>query len=69
MAPIQIKFTDVEKCFNKMWLQATINDLYEVGIINTHLTFYTWKDSPCERCSDARIIMGEHQVYNHNGQD
>ena len=37
MAPIQISVTDVEKCFDKMWLQATINALYEAGITNDTL--------------------------------
>ena len=30
--PIQITVTDVEKCFDKLWLQATINALYEAGL-------------------------------------
>ena len=37
MPPIQISVTDVEKCFDKMWLQATINALYEAGITNDTL--------------------------------
>ena len=30
--PIQISVTDVEKCFDKLWLQSTINALYEAGL-------------------------------------
>jgi hypothetical protein len=30
--PIQIQVVDVEKCFDKLWLQATTNALYEAGI-------------------------------------
>ena len=30
--PIQITMTDVEKCFDKLWLQATINALFEAGL-------------------------------------
>ena len=29
--PIQITITDVEKCFDKLWLEAAINSLYEAG--------------------------------------
>ena len=29
--PIQVQVTDVEKCFDKMWLQSCINALYEAG--------------------------------------
>ena len=28
---------DVEKCFDKMWLQDTINSLYETGLKNDML--------------------------------
>ena len=34
MAPIQVSVTDVKKCFDKLWLQSTINALYEAGITN-----------------------------------
>ena len=37
MPPIQVGVTDIEKCFDKMWLQATINALYEAGITNDTL--------------------------------
>ena len=36
-APIQVQVMDVEKCFDKLWLQACINALYEAGIDNDHL--------------------------------
>ena len=32
--PIQIQVMDVEKCFDKLWLESTTNALYEDGIIN-----------------------------------
>ena len=31
-APIQIQVGDVEKCFDKLWLQNTTNALYEAGL-------------------------------------
>ena len=34
MPPIQISVTDVKKCFDKLWLQSTINALYEAGLTN-----------------------------------
>ena len=37
MPPIQVGITDIEKCFDKMWLQAAINALYEAGITNDTL--------------------------------
>jgi hypothetical protein len=30
--PIQVQVVDVEKCFDKLWLQATTNALYEAGV-------------------------------------
>jgi hypothetical protein len=35
--PIQVQVMDVEKCFDKLWLQACINALYEAGIDHDHL--------------------------------
>ena len=35
--PIQIQVMDVEKCFDKLWLQSCINSLYEAGITNDYL--------------------------------
>ena len=35
--PIQITITDVEKCFDKLWLEAAINSLYEAGLKNDML--------------------------------
>ena len=31
-APVQAQIQDVEKCFDKMWLEATTNSLYDAGI-------------------------------------
>ena len=30
--PIQVQVVDVEKCFDKLWLQATTNAIYEAGV-------------------------------------
>ena len=30
--PIQIQIGDVEKCFDKLWLQNTTNALFEAGL-------------------------------------
>ena len=35
--PIQVQVMDVEKCFDRMWLQETINSLYEAGLTNDKL--------------------------------
>ena len=35
--PIQIQVGDVEKCFDKLWLQNTTNDLFEAGLKNDKL--------------------------------
>ena len=35
--PIQIQVADVEKCFDKLWLQATTNALFECGLNNDML--------------------------------
>ena len=36
-APIQLQVQDVEKCFDKLWLEATTNALYESGMNNNML--------------------------------
>ena len=36
-SPIPKTITDVEKCFDKLWLEAAINSLYEVGFKNDML--------------------------------
>ena len=35
--PIQVQVTDIEKCFDKMWLQSCINSLYDAGLTNNML--------------------------------
>ena len=35
--PIVIEVMDMEKCFDKLWLEATINAFYECGINNDKL--------------------------------
>ena len=35
--PIQVQVGDVEKCFDKLWLQKTTNDLFEAGLRNDKL--------------------------------
>ena len=35
--PIQVQVTDVEKCFDKMWLESCINSLYDAGLQNDML--------------------------------
>ena len=36
--PIQLQVTDVKTCFDKMWLQSSINALYEYGLRNDMLS-------------------------------
>ena len=36
-APIQVQVQDAVKCFDKLWLQATTNSLYEAGMTNSML--------------------------------
>ena len=35
--PIQVQVMDAVKCFDKLWLHACINSLYEAGIDNDYL--------------------------------
>ena len=37
MSPIQVAVSDIGKCFDKLWLQSSINALYEAGIKNDTL--------------------------------
>ena len=30
--PVQVQVVDVEKCFDKLWLQSTTNALFEAGV-------------------------------------
>ena len=32
--PIQIQVMDIEKCFDKLWLEATTNALFYAGVKN-----------------------------------
>ena len=32
--PVQVQVVDVEKCFDKLWLQSTTNALFEAGVQN-----------------------------------
>ena len=36
-APIQVQLQDAVKCFDKLWLQATTNSLYEADMTNNML--------------------------------
>ena len=36
-APIQVQVMDAINCFDKLWLQACINSLYEAGLDNDQL--------------------------------
>ena len=45
MAPIQVSVTDVKKCIDKLWLQSTINALYEAGITNHTLNILYLENS------------------------
>ena len=42
--PIQTTVTDVEKCFDKPWLQAAINLLHEAGLSNDLLHILYWEN-------------------------
>ena len=35
---IDIQIVDYKKCFDSMWLEETINDLYEAGVQDDHLS-------------------------------
>ena len=37
MPPIQVGVTDIEKCFDKLWLLSTINALFDAGLTNDTL--------------------------------
>ena len=43
-APIQIQLQDAVKCFDKLWLQATTNSLYEAGLTNDMLNLLHLKN-------------------------
>ena len=44
-APIQIQLQDAVKCFDKLWLQATTNSLYEAGLTNDMLNLLHLENS------------------------
>ena len=35
--PIQVQVMDINTCFDKLWLQACINSIFEAGITNEKL--------------------------------
>ena len=54
-APIQIQVQDVNKCFDKLWLQETTNALYEAGLINHMLNLLYLENK------SAKVAI---QIYN-----
>ena len=35
--PVDIQVFDVEKCFDSLWVEECINDIYETGLVNDKL--------------------------------
>ena len=77
--PIQAAVTDVEKCFDKLWLQAAINSLHEAGLSNYWLNILYIENKKAniavkingkliQKYCDARIGMGWTEVHYNNGQ-
>ena len=46
--PLQIQVQDVNKCFDKLWLQETTNALYEAGLQNDKLNLLFLTNSSTE---------------------
>ena len=58
-APIQVQVQDVEKCFDKLWLEATTNELYEAGMNNNMLNLiYNKKNNSKKQAKIAVKING-----------
>ena len=59
--PIQVQVTDVEKCFDKMWLQSCINSLYEAGLKNDmlNLLYIENKRQVLQLKSTTHYLKGE----------
>ena len=53
--PILIQVQDVNKCFDKLWLQETTNALYEAGLINHMLNLLYLENK------SAKVAI---QIYN-----
>ena len=51
--PIQMTVTDVKKCFDKLWLQATINALFEADLTCDTLNIWYIENA------NAQIAVGE----------
>ena len=81
---IQIQVQDVNKCFDKLWLQETTNALNETGLTNNNLNLLylenkkakvaikinnrLTKKIPCVRCGTAGISLGKFEMHHIYGQ-
>ena len=54
--PIQIQVTDVDQCFDKLWLQNTNNDLYEAGLKHREVA----KNGPENVSSVVKVSSNSH---------
>ena len=48
--PIQVQKQDAEKCFDKLWLEATTNALHDAGL-NSDMLNLLYEEKKCKNCS------------------
>ena len=46
--PIDVHIYDVIKCFDALWLEEAISDLYESGLTNDKLSFLYLENEVCK---------------------
>ena len=63
--PVQIQVQDAVKCFDKLWLQATTNALYNAGMKSDILNLLCLENE----CGNERISLGKFKVLNVNGHN
>ena len=45
---IDIQFYDLAKCFDAMWAEETMNDIYDVGVTNDRFALISQMNDKCQ---------------------
>ena len=57
--PIDILFTDIKQCFDSIWLEEALNDLYCSGITSRNLNLIYEGNKETDMCIETRFGMSE----------
>ena len=58
---IDIQFYDLAKCFDTMWAEETMNDLYDAGVRNEHFSLMSKLNENCK--VKVKTPVGETEIF------